>query len=325
VSLDELRWLGAETAGVVHLDQARAAGLSDRNLDRLVAGGRWQRVHPRVYATYSGPLTVAARRYAAVMYAGKDAALSHWTAADRLGFGRPSAAVHVIVPIVRRVHQQPGLVIHRSRTLAPAEIRMGPPPYTSVERTVTDLLPEMASADAAIGLVADAVRSRRSSAERLRRAVGSGPTTLRWRGVILDVLPDVERGAESPLEVRDARIRRTHGLPQGSRQVTRGAEGSEHLDVVIEEYGVHVELDGRLGHDHATEIWRDMDRDNRSELQRLRHLRYGWADLVGRPCRVAIQQATVLGQQGWPGPFRPCRICPSALSRELCTLAHLPR
>ena len=33
-----------------------------------------------------------------------------------------------------------------------------------------------------------------------------------------------------------------------------------------------------------------MRRDNRSELAGLRHLRYGWADIVDHPCQVAVQQ-----------------------------------
>jgi hypothetical protein len=42
-----------------------------------------------------------------------------------------------------------------------------------------------------------------------------------------------------------------------------------------------------------------MRRDNRSEVMRLRELRYGWADMVDKPCEVAIEQAVILRQQGW--------------------------
>jgi hypothetical protein len=99
-------------------------------------------------------------------------------------------------------------------------------------------------------------------------------------------------------------------LPTGQRQFRRRTDGTEFLDVYIEEFGVHVELDGRLGHDRALEIWRDFKRDNASVVQSLRHLRYGWADLLGKPCDVAIQQAIVLRQQQWPGPFIRCPDCP---------------
>jgi hypothetical protein len=61
-----------------------------------------------------------------------------------------------------------------------------------------------------------------------------------------------------------------------------------------------------------------MRRDNRSEVQQLRHLRYGWADMVHRPCDVAIEQGIVLRQQGWQGAFKRCRNCPTQLPPELC-------
>jgi hypothetical protein len=95
------------------------------------------------------------------------------------------------------------------------------------------------------------------------------------------------------------------------------ADGTEYLDVLIAEWRLHIELDGRLGHDRAREIWRDIKRDNRSEMARLRHLRYGWADMVDRGCEAAIEQAVVLRQQGWPGAFKRCPQCPNALPAEL--------
>jgi hypothetical protein len=115
------------------------------------------------------------------------------------------------------------------------------------------------------------------------------------------------------LEIKDARLRRQHGLPAGRRQKRRAADGTEFLDVFLEEWQMHVELDGRLGHDDAIGIWRDMRRDNRSERQRLRHLRYGWVDFAERPCEVAIEQGVILREQGWTGTFKRCKNCPPAL------------
>jgi hypothetical protein len=183
------------------------------------------------------------------------------------------------------------------------------PARTTIERTVMDLLATCGSADAALGLVSRAVRTRLTTAGRLRETI-LGLAKTRWRKVVLDALADVAAGAHSPLELRDAQLRRRHGLPQGERQVRRLGDGTELLDVLIAEYGVHIELDGRLGHDSARDQWRDMRRDNRSEIGGLRHLRYGWADIVDRPCEVAAQQAEVLRQQGWAGSFRRCASCP---------------
>jgi len=53
--------LAAAQFGVVDLDQCRAAGLTERYVGWQVRSGRWQRVHPRVYAVTTGPLPPATR------------------------------------------------------------------------------------------------------------------------------------------------------------------------------------------------------------------------------------------------------------------------
>jgi len=246
---------------------------------------------------------------AALLYAGDDAALSHESAGALWRICPVPPKVHLLVPYRRQVDGQVALELHRSRTLEAHDVHAAlVPRRTTIERTVVDLLANQKAADAALGLVGDAIRSRLTSADRLRESITEKPKT-RWRKVVLDALPDVRDGAQSPLELREAAIRRRHGLPKGNRQSRRLGDGTEYLDVFIEPYNVHIELDGRLGHDRARERWRDMRRDNRSEIAGVRHLRYGWADVVDRPCEVAAQQALVLRQQGWQGTFRHCPDC----------------
>lgn len=305
--------IGIQAAGAVHIHSCREAGLDDERVRWLVESGRWRALWPRVYVTFSGPIPLLTLQHAAVLYAGKGSALSHQSAAALWNLRPAPPQIHVTVPYDRQVDAQVGLVLHRSRTLSKSDIHPAAAPRrTRVERTVLDLLGDCRSADAALALVADSVRRRLTAPDRLRSALIERPRT-RWRKLVLEALPDVAAGAQSPLELRDAAMRRRHGLPRGRRQVRRVADGAEYLDIVIAEFGLHVELDGRLGHDRAREVWRDMRRDNRSEVSGLRHLRYGWADLVDRPCEVAREQARVLSQQGWPGPFRVCPSCPAGL------------
>ena len=301
--------LGDATAGAVHLEECHAVGLSDRQLHWLVASGRWQSPYRRVYVVFSGPIPLLTMQYAALLYAGAGAGLSHESSGRcwRLCLEPPD--IHLTVPYLRVVDEQPGLIVHRSRTLVPEDIHPAfSPPRTRVERTVLDLLAGRTTADAALGLVADSLRAPQCTPDSLRAALQLRPRT-RWRKVVLEALPDLRAGAQSPLELHDAGLRRSHGLPAGSRQARRLADGTEYLDVLIEEWNQHIELDGRLGHDRARELWRDMKRDNRSEVANLRHLRYGWADLIDRPCDVAREQALVLRQQGWTGRLRPCPAC----------------
>jgi very-short-patch-repair endonuclease len=305
--------LGAATSGAASLDDCREAGLSARRLCDLVATGRWQSPYPRVFVTFSGPIPRATLLWAAIIYAGADATLSHVTAGQLLRLARESPVIHVTVPYARDADDQPGLRVHRSRTLRPEDSHpVFAPRRTTMERTVLDLLASQPTATAALALVASALRSRGTTADRLRLSLAERPRT-RWRKVVAAALPDLHAGAQSVLELRDAELRRRHGLPAGSRQVKRVGEGAEYLDVLIEEFRLHVETDGRLGHDRAQEIWRDMRRDNRSEVLGYRHLRYGWADLVDRGCQVALEQAEVLRQQGWQGRFRRCPHCPPGL------------
>jgi very-short-patch-repair endonuclease len=305
--------LAVETAGAIHVDACHAAGLSDRRLYELLRAGRWQSPFPRVYVTFSGPIPLLTLEHAALLYAGDGAALSRESAGCYWHLCRQPAVIHVTVPYLRDADDQPGLMIHRSRTLTEDDVHpVLTPRRTRVERTVLDLLADKHTADAALGLVADAIRQRATTVEHLRVAFERRPTA-RWRKVVLEALPDLRAGAQSTLEIRDAKLRRRHGLPMGARQFARRNDGTEYLDIVLEEWRLHVELDGRLGHDRAREIWRDMKRDNRSEVAGFRHLRYGWTDMIDRPCQVAIEQGRILRQQGWTGRFKRCKDCPSPL------------
>jgi hypothetical protein len=205
--------------------------------------------------------------------------------------------------------------VHRSRTLTENDVWNNDLPFTTVERTVVDLMAQARDASGALAVIADAVRSRRTTHARIRAALDSAPRT-KWRAAALEALPDIGRGAHSLLEIREAKERRIHGLPPGRRQLRRDNDGVEYLDVIVEEFRVHVEMDGRLGHDRAEEEWRDMRRDNRSEVLRYRHLRYGWGDLDDRPCEVMAQQAEILWQQGWTDSFRRCNRCPPHLPAD---------
>jgi len=305
--------LGAATAGAVHLDECRRIGMSDARVKWLVGSGRWQQLFPRVYATFSGPRPLLTWQHAALLYAGDGSVLSHESAGQGWRLNREPAVIHVTVPYHRQVDPQPGLSIHRSRTLGVEDVHpVFTPRRTTIEGTVLDLLPGCRDGDAALGLVGDALRHPSATVDRLRNMLLARPCTP-WRRVVLDALPDLRAGAQSVLELRDAALRRRHGLPLGERQFKRLRDGTEHLDVLIEECRLHVELDGRLGHDRAREVWRDMRRDNRSVVSSVWPLRYGWADIVDRPCEVAIEQGDILRQRGWQGRFRRCARCPSTL------------
>jgi hypothetical protein len=239
--------LGAASEGAVDVATCRAAGISDDRLWWLVQSGRWQSPYPRVYVAFSGPMPLLTVQHAALLYAGAGAVLSHQSAGRFWRLCPQPPVIHVTVPYDRQVDDQPGLVLHRSRTLTAADVQPAlVPARTRIERTILDLLAGKPSANSALGLVADAMRERSTTPDRLRQALLAHQKT-RWRRTVLEALPDLRAGAQSALELHDARMRRRHRLPCGRRQARRATDGVEYLDVLIEEFGLHIELDGRLG------------------------------------------------------------------------------
>jgi hypothetical protein len=84
--------------------------------------------------------------------------------------------MHLTVPYSRQVDEQCGLVIHRSRTLSADDVhRTFAPRRTTIERTVLDRLPGKATADAALGLVPDALRAPSLTPDDLRTALMRRP------------------------------------------------------------------------------------------------------------------------------------------------------
>jgi very-short-patch-repair endonuclease len=136
---------------------------------------------------------------------------------------------------------------------------------------------------------------------------------MRWRAQLLCSLDMIDDGVRSSLEHRYVRdVERPHGLPRAVRQARVVRYGkTSYLDNLYEAYLVCVELDGLAAHPPA-ERWRDFRRDNAGAIDGIITLRYGWSDITGSPCQVAVQVAAVLRQRGWPGAPRPCTpACPT--------------
>src|SRR4051812_36910376 len=126
--------------GVVAYRQLIRLGLRRRAIQHRVQSGRLHRIHKGVYAVGHRVLTPMGWRMAAVLACGPDALLSHASAAQLWDLiRRYSARVHVTVPS-RGGRAQPGLVVHRVRSLDPRDcaVRNGIP-VASVARTLLDL------------------------------------------------------------------------------------------------------------------------------------------------------------------------------------------
>ena len=296
-------------AGVVSRQQALRSGLSRSAITSKVKWGRWRQIHSGVYATFSGPVGRDAQLWAAVLYAGKGAQLSHETAAEVNGLTeRQSALINVSIPADRRVSPPNGMKVHLSAYLdVKARFPRGVVPHTLVEETIIDLVDAAKSFDEACGWVTAAF-GRRLTGEGPLRTTLDARRKLRWRGQLDEMIIAAAGGAHSLLEFRyDRDVERAHGLPRASQQVpfTKPDGGRGFRDRSYEKFGLVVELDGRQAHP-AERRGQDRNRDNDATAGGGSTLRYDWDDITRHGCRTAAQVARSLSGRGWTGQPKQC-------------------
>lgn len=298
--------------GLASTAQALAHGFTIGTVRCQLAARRWRRVHHGVLATFTGPLTRPARLYAALLYAGWPAALSHRSAAEEWGLLRPEddETVHVTVPYRCSARSTRSVSVHRSRAFELITVE-GDPPRIGRAETVLDVAAAACTpADATSSVVAlggSRVPVRRLEAAlrvrrpwRHRRAIEAG----------VRLLAD---GVMSLLEHRylaDVELR--HGLPAANRQVPVVVDGRtlwEDCDYHEHGLALVVRLDGRAVHSAPEIAFRDRRRDNAAELSGDARLVYGWQEIDGDPCGVALEVARVLRREGWTGTLHPCPRC----------------
>lgn len=301
--------------GVIARWQAAEAGLNARVIDPQLHNGRWQSLYRGVYATFSGRASRMAVLWAAVLRGGPGAALSYDTAAelDRL-VDKPSSFIHVTVgpgrqatlSLRERQGPAPKIIFHRCARIEQVRHPARTPPRTRIEETTLDLIELSPNIDQALAWLASACGRRLTTPELLLGSMAARPR-LRWRTELICALTDVGGGVHSVLEWHYVRgVERSHGLPRAERQaVSRVGGRTRYLDNHYQEFGVAVELDGQAAHP-AEARWRDIHRDNASAEAGIVTLRYGWADVMDEPCRVAAEIARVLRNHGWNGRPRPC-------------------
>jgi Transcriptional regulator, AbiEi antitoxin len=302
-----LRELAELQRGVVSWNQVLAAGLSPDVIRRRVGRGRWQRLHNGVYAVFTGPPDRQAELWAAVLRAGQGAALSYQTAAELDGLlDKASSVIHVTVPASRRVTAIKDVAVHSRLDVQRARHPARLPPRIRLEETVLDLSDTCSDVVSAIDWLARAMGRRLTTQAQLRLAV-SQRKQLRWRADIAAVLSPELAGIHSGLEYRYFRyVEKPHALPAGRRQAPaiRGSRRA-YRDVLYQDYGLIVELDGQVAHPGDTR-WQDIRRDNAAVVDGVITLRYGYRDLAAIPCPVAAQVSDVLKLRGWLGAPRPC-------------------
>ena len=295
--------------GLVTRSQALGAGVTRSAISWQLETEQWVRVHPGVYLTVPGRDSWKVRAMAALLWAGPGAALFRSSAGHAWGLSRYEPdPLEVAVPAERRVRDTGGVTVVRSRQLRERVDPMAWPHRITAAHTVFDLAAGR-PVDAGITLAARSLDLGIATVDDLVTALRTR-TRQPDRAVLLEALFDVSGGSESAAEVRYVRdVERAHGLPTGRRQVPVG--DGRRCDVEYEEFGVVVEIDGRLNHESWSARRRDAVKDRAAAVTGRVSVHCFWTDLVPTACRLTLDVVAILRMRGWTGePFGCSAGCP---------------
>jgi hypothetical protein len=298
--------------GITDVRQLAAMGVTRGTIAAQIDAGRWQWVVPRVYATFTGPLSRPARLEAALRYGGAAAVLSHRTAAEQWGLVPIiEGPVHITVPYgASAISQPPLVVVHRSRAFEHIVVALDPP-VTSRADTAIDMAAAEGDARAARRTLTEVLVTGRVPPVDVEQKLEVRPPP-RYRQALLAAVRLVRLGVQSVLEECYAvEVEQAHGLPSGRRQGPFMVDGvTLYEDVVYDDAGaaLTIRLDGRT-HVLAGVAFRDRRRDNAAELAGRSRLVFGWRDLSANPCGAARDVVTVLRRRGWNDMPHCCPRC----------------
>lgn len=303
LSARDLREVLGIQRGVISRDQLLRAGYPPGFGRGKVRHGAWQRLHPGVYLTNTGIVSLDARLWATLLAGPPGAVLAGETAAYVDGWlGEPPRRIHLVAPHAGGSRKAPtGAVLRLQRREIQHHLM---PPRTTVAATALDLVTQAQLEDDVVGALTAAAQCLGSSAPL--RAELQRRTRIRHRSLVVAVLSRDQDGHESPLEWHfTQRVLRPHRLPIAVRQA-RLALGAAQVraDQWFSEFAIRVELDGRI---HLRKADDDVWRDNSVLLQTGElTLRYRWSHVVGQPCAVAAQLQQAFARRGWSGSAVPC-------------------
>ncbi len=301
------RW-SSHQAGVIARRQLEAVGWTDSMIRAQLRARRWQVLFRGTYLTETGEPSMAAWWWGAHLLMGDRSYLLGETALQAWGLGQAQRPVKIGVPWNRyRTPPTDSIEVSRHRLVPPIRHPAGLPPAERVEYAVIDATQTSRSRRYVEQLVTEACQRRLVKPDEVLKAMNAH-RRVRFRGLIKDLLSEYQDGSTSILEVDAVRlVLRPHGLPTGRGQVREYQGGAViYRDRVIEEFGVVLEFDGRLGHADPGGRLRDFRRDNAVVASGRIGLRFGWTDVHEDACAAALQIALVLNGRGWTGQITPC-------------------
>lgn len=263
-SLSDVRPLPG--SAVTSVRALTAAGWTSDAIRAQVRARRWQRIG-RAVVRHNGEATTAELRRAALIVLGPRAVLTAFTALSEWGLtGWNREPVHVLVPRGARVLRPDGLLlrVHYTDNWRPATMNLARRIHRPAPAAVL-AASTLTNPRSACGVLAAGVQQRLIRPSELIDAVQASPR-VRHRALLLAAAYDIEQGAHALSEIDFARMCRSAGLPEPTRQAVRIDRFGRrrYLDVewlLPSGRRVVVEIDGAL-HLIARRWWADQLRQN---------------------------------------------------------------
>ena len=292
VILDEVMLLATGQDGLITRRQATGCGMSPAAIRHAIGpGGRWQRVAPGIYATFTGPLTPLHRARAALLHGGPDAMVTgaHACRAYGMRYLPEDAPLICLLPARVQVTPMPFAQFRRTRVL-PAPRTIGGIAVAPPVRAALDACRGQRSLRGVRAVLCEAVQLGLTTPGQLITALGGA----RWAssGLVRLALHDVDAGCRSAPECELRDVLRTSLVldePLWNRPLTDA--GLEPLvpDACWAEARVVVEIDSAEWH-------RLGDRVERTERRRARYAAQGWVVLPVSPRRLRQEPTAVLAE-----------------------------
>ena len=278
--------------------QLLAAGITAGAIKRRSRSGRLKPVHPGVYALPHTEDVPLATEIAALLACGEGAALSHHSAITlwrlRPGVARP---IHITVPRESRGSKLAGVVVHRSKTLAAADLRIhGGLPVVAPARALLDASATLPDRDVERlldeGLFALKIVTHVESDDVLERA-GGHPG--RWRLARVAGAHHRSTKTDSPPEEKLLALIRATGLPDPQ---LRTYVLDYRLDFLWPELKLAVEVDAYGTHGSPARFEADRRRDARLLTEAgIVVIRLTKAMIEERPLQAVALVARAIGQR----------------------------
>jgi very-short-patch-repair endonuclease len=278
-----VEWILRQQAGVISRSQATDAGMTARQIHRLLAARRWVPVHPAVFLASDRELTDEGRVRAAALWAGEPVTLSGIVAAWWHGlWPDPPSTVELTVPVRRCLRARTGTRVRRRDLCDVDRVGLRGLWVTGVPLTVLEAA--VALGERGSEMLDRSLQSRVRFATLHRaqcRNVGRRGALAAGR-----LLAATADRAASAAERKLIALLRGAGI--GGWELHHRVGGYE-LDLAFADHWLAVEVDGWAWHSDVGAFRNDRQRQNSLVLAGWTILRFTWHDLTQRPGEVVAE------------------------------------